>query len=419
MQIKKIHGGLLCLLALQACDKSQSAQAAPASAAPAFYAQTFSKKPSVKDMTELGRALFFDTALSASGKQSCASCHSPEHAYGPPNDLAAQPGGADMKGAGVRAVPSLRYLQNVPPFTEHYYEADGNDSADQGPAGGHTWDGRADSVHDQARLPLFSPQEMANAGPEEVVAKVRKAAYAPRMRETFGDNVLDDPVLAFKAVLMALEVFQQSPQDFYPYDSKYDAWLRRKAELSEQEARGLALFNNPGKGNCAVCHPSGIREGGFPAFSDFGYVAVGVPRNPQIPANADPAYFDLGLCGPQRTDFKDRKEYCGLFRTPSLRNVATRKVFFHNGSFHSLQQVLEFYAERDSQPQRWYPHSADGSVRKFDDLPEQYAKNVNVEPPFGQQPGGKPALTAAEIRDMIAFLKTLTDGYRPDGKDRN
>ncbi|MDB5988248.1 MAG: Cytochrome c peroxidase, partial [Nevskia sp.] len=139
-----------------------TAHAAP-NTADAFYSIPFEKKPSVPAMTALGRALFFDRGLSASGKMACASCHDPAHAYGPPNALAVQFGGADMKLPGVRAVPSLRYLQNVQPFTEHYHEDDGDDGLDQGPAGGHDWDGRANSTHEQAEVPLMSPFEMANA----------------------------------------------------------------------------------------------------------------------------------------------------------------------------------------------------------------------------------------------------------------
>ena len=125
-----------------------------------------------------------------------------------------------------------------------------------------------------------------------------------------------DTALAFKGVLLALETFQQTPAEFYPYSSKYDAFLRHEASLSGDELRGLAAFNDPAKGNCARCHPSAVRAGAFPQFTDFGYAGVGVPRNMAIPANADPGYYDLGLCGPMRTDLEQRKEYCGLFRTP-------------------------------------------------------------------------------------------------------
>jgi len=383
------------------------ARAAPPSTL-AFYASTFSKTPSVEAMTELGRLLFFDRSLSASGKLACASCHDPERAYGPPNGLAVQLGGPDLKRAGIRAVPSLRYMQNVPPFSEHF-EDEEQGGADQGPTGGHTWDGRADTVHDQARLPLLSPFEMADANPDEVVEKVRRGAYSKGFRDVFGDDVFADNTRAFKAVLLSFEVFQQSPADFYPYSSRYDAWLRGKGELTAQEERGLALFNDPKKGNCATCHPSQMRGKVLPQFTDFGFVALGVPRNGGIPANADGAYNDLGLCGPERKDLSGQPQYCGMFRTPSLRNVAVRRVFFHNGAFHTLRQVLEFYVERDMRPGKWYPTSRGGRVRMYDDLPEQYHGNVDREPPFDRGPREAPALSSSEIDDVIAFLQTLTD----------
>jgi cytochrome c peroxidase len=128
-----------------------------------------------------------------------------------------------------------------------------------------------------------------------------------------------------------------------------------------------------------------------------------------IPANNDPNYHDLGLCGPQRTDLAGRSEYCGLFRTPTLRNVALKKSFFHNGFFHSLRDVVSFYATRDSDPGRWYPKNSDGTVRKYDDLPQAYWDNLNQDPPFGRKPGDAPALTDPEIDDIVAFLRTLTD----------
>jgi cytochrome c peroxidase len=362
-------------------------------------------------MTDIGRALFFDASLSASGRVACASCHEPRRAFGPPNDLPVQRGGSDGRRPGVRAVPSLRYTQNIPPFTEHYFDDEGDDGIDQGPAGGRTWDGRAQSAHDQARLPLLSRFEMANASAEAVVARAQRATYAAEFRDTFGGKVFDDKALAFKAVLMALEAFQQSPAEFYPYSSKYDAWLRHETTLNREEMRGLAAFNDPARGNCARCHPSAMRRGAFPAFTDFGYAAVGAPRNSAIPANADSSYYDLGLCGPLRTDLADTSEYCGLFRTPSLRNAATRSSYFHNGVFHRLADVVRFYAERDTQPQKWYPRAPDGTTMKFDDLPLQYRGNIDVQPPFDRHRGDPPALSEADIEAVAAFLNTLTDGY--------
>ena len=377
-----------------------------------FYANTFERIPDAAALTALGRALFLDPALSASGKIACATCHDPEHDFAPGNGQAVQRGGGDGRSFGVRAVPSLKYTQNVPPFTEHYFDDEGDDSVDQGPAGGRTWDGRSQSFHDQARLPLFSPFEMANANADAVATKV-EARYAAQFRQVFGERIFSDKALAFKGVLMALEAFQQSPAEFYPYSSKYDAYLRHEAPLSTQELRGLAAFNDPEKGNCARCHPSSLQKGAFPQFTDFGFAAIGAPRNSAIPANADAGYYDLGLCGPLRTDLKAKQEYCGLFRTPSLRNVARRAVYLHNGVFNSLSDVVRFYAERDTQPQKWYPRATDGGTLKFNDLPESYRANLDVQAPFDRHAGDAPALSDAEIADIVTFLRTLTDGFMP------
>jgi cytochrome c peroxidase len=282
---------------------------------------------------------------------------------------------------------------------------------DQGPGGGRTWDGRAQSVHDQARLPLFSPFEMANRDEAAVVTRLARTAAAPRFRETFGEHILGRPALAFEALLLALETYQQEPREFYPYTSKYDAWLRHQAALSPAELRGLAAFNDPARGNCARCHPGAMRRGAFPQFTDFGYAALGVPRNPRLPANADPGFYDLGLCGPLRTDLTGRAEYCGLFRTPTLRNVATRKVFFHNGTMHRLEDVVRFYATRDSSSASWYPRAADGATHAFDDLPDGYRRNLERGAPFDRQVGDAPALNDRDVEDVVAFLETLTDGY--------
>jgi cytochrome c peroxidase len=376
-----------------------------------FYASTFERVPDAAALTALGRALFSDPALSASGKISCATCHDPQHDFAPANRQAVQRGGGTGRSFGVRAVPSLKYTQNVPPFTEHFFDDEGDDSVDQGPAGGRTWDGRAQSLHDQARLPLFSPFEMANANADAVMPKV-EARHAAQFRQVFGERIFADKGLAFKGVLMALEAFQQSPAEFYPYSSKYDAFLRHEASLSAQEVRGLAAFNDPEKGNCARCHPSARQKGAFPQFTDFGFAAIGAPRNAGIPANADRGYFDLGLCGPLRADLKGHHEYCGLFRTPSLRNVARRPVYLHNGVFNSLSDVVRFYAERDTQPQKWYPHADDGSTLKFNDLPEVYRVNLDAQAPFDHHAGEAPALSEADIADIVAFLNTLSDGFK-------
>jgi len=354
---------------------------------------------------QIGRLIFFDPTLSASGKIACATCHDPKFGFGPPPGRAIAKGGRDGTDSGTRAVPSLRYARNAPPFSLDHHFIDG----DQGPVGGYTWDGRAGSMAEQAQLPLLAANEMANASPADVAKRLRNAAYADEFRRVFGAAVFKTPERAFAAALQALDAFQHVPSEFTPYSSRYDAYLRGDIDLTEREERGAELFKDPQKGNCASCHIVTTQEEHPPSFTDYDYANVGVPRNPRISANADPRYFDRGLCGPLRQDIAAKPELCGLFRAPTLRNVAIRDAFFHNGVFSSLRQVLEFYVERDLYPEKYYSRNPDGTVHKFDDMPADQADNVDHDPPLDRKPGQSPALTDGDIDDLMAFLQTLTD----------
>jgi cytochrome c peroxidase len=361
----------------------------------------------------LGRSLFFDPALSASGRMACSSCHDPAHGFSAPNALPVQLGGPDLQQPGIRAVPTLMYGQDTPAFTEHYYESqdEGDESVDQGPTGGRDWDGRVDRVRNQAVFPLLNRNEMANANPGAVVASAASSVYASEVRRLYGQGIFADPEHAFAAITEALEFYQQTSAVFSPFSSKYDAVLRGAAILTPPEARGLEVFNNTAKGHCAQCHKSAVvRDGRPPLFTDFGFAALGIPRNAAIAANNDPAYFDLGLCGPERQDLTGRGEYCGLFKTPTLRNVALKQSFYHNGAFHTLRDAVAFYAQRDIEPRNWYPSAPDGTVKKFNDLPTAYIQNVSTELPFGP----RRRLSDMDVDDLVAFLGTLTDGYRAE-----
>ena len=352
----------------------------------------------------LGEKIFSDVSLSASGRQACASCHSADEAHAPANNLPVQLGGALSDQQGKRSSPSINYLSFNTAF---FFDREGT------PTGGFFWDGRATSLLDQAGQPFLGAIEMANTSKADVVAKLARATYADEFKRVFGADILARPDDAFDRITLALQQYQKEDADFRPFSSKYDEFLRGRAALSPQETRGLALFNNPVKGNCSGCHPSGkAADGSFPLFTDFTYDNLGVPRNPALARNADPAYFDLGLC--ERADLADRTDLCGAFKVPSLRNVALRKVYFHNGRFATLKDVVTFYVQRDTHPDKWYPRNADGTVNKFDDLPAPYRANVNVtEVPYNRQPGDAPALSDAEVDDVVAFLRTLSDGYRP------
>jgi cytochrome c peroxidase len=364
----------------------------------------------------VGQQLFTDTRLSASGSVSCASCHDPANHFSPANALSVQRGGAQLDQQGTRATPGLTYVTATPFFTEHYFESEdeGDESIDQGPTGGRTWDGRVNRPREQAGIPLLARNEMANASEDAVAARVATAPYADQLRRLFGQRIFSDVHRAFLAIGEALEAYEERPALFSSFTSKYDAYLRGTAQLTAQEARGLAAFNDPARGNCFHCHRSQLSMSGtLPLFTDYGFVALGVPRNPAIPANADPGFFDLGACGPERKDLATRAEFCGLFKAPSLRNVATRHSFYHNGVFHTLQEAVSFYATRDTNPERWYPTGAGGKVRKFDDLPVKYRGNVDTEPPLDRHPGQPPAMSEQDVADIVAFLQTLTDGYDP------
>ena len=347
---------LLCCLA--ACGARHPALSRPAAAARAAA------------LAELGGKLFRDPSISGSGLISCATCHDPQRAFGPPPGLA----------AGNRAAPSLRYLQSVPHFTEHYFDEDkGDDSIDNGPTGGLTWDGRVDRGRDQARIPLLAESEMAGGSERAIAARAGNAPYAGELRKLARGGDL------FATVLQALETYQQNEHEFYPYSSRFDAWLAGTAALSIQETRGFELFKDPARGNCSSCHSSEVTRAGIaPQFTDYGFIALGIPDNS--------AYHDLGLCGPERKDLTGHPEYCGRFRTPTLRNVATRTVFFHNGSVHTLREAVAFYAERETKPDNW-------------PSPAEYRNNIEKGAPFSN----KPALSEAEIDDIVAFLNTLTD----------
>ena len=354
----------------------------------------------------LGERIFNDASLSASGRQSCASCHVAATGGGQDNALAAQLGGADLSLQGSRTSPSIRYLAFGTAF-----RLDGGGT----PSGGFFWDGRVSSLAEQARRPFFNPVEMALASPADLAARLAKADYAQDFAALYGPDILSRPDDALQAVGLAVQQFELEDVRLRAFSSKFDSFLDGKATLSAAEARGLAAFEDPLKGNCSSCHTSArSRDGTHPLFTNFTYHALGVPRNAELVANADPAHADLGLCAREGGDLAARADLCGSFKVPSLRNVALRRALFHNGRFKTLGDAVDFYAQRDTRPDRFYPALPDGSVDRYDDLPPQFKANVNRgEAPYDRVPGGVPAISPAEVADIVAFLATLTDGWTP------
>jgi cytochrome c peroxidase len=415
---------------------------------------------------QVGEKAFVDPTLSGGKNMSCSSCHSPQYAYGPPNSLSVQLG-SDPTKAGTRAVPSLRYKDATPPYADSAANPDGVTLPAAG--GGFMWDGRAATLAEQAALPMLNPLEMNAASKADVVLAVQNGTYADLFRQAFGADVFGNVDTAFADLGTAIEAYEREDIDFHPYTSKYDLYVHNKVggTLTAAEVRGLQLFNSGDTANCSACHFSGVNfDGNQGLMTDFTYQAIGAPRNDSsIPGNpdpipaddADPTYVDMGLCGPLRTDHTPAQigtpdPYCGKFKVPTLRNAATRSVFFHNGVFHSLNQVVHFYNTRDTNPEFWYPASGGSgtpvalpayalqltylpgaTVNKFNDLPLAEQGNVDEEVPLGtgntpadnvnattlgegvqpRAPGSTPSLTEQQIADLICFLGTLSDGYQP------
>ena len=294
-------------------------------------------------------------------------------------------------------------MKYVPAF---HFALEDDDDVNPAPFGGLSWSGRADSVAEFSRLPLLDPDEMNGSSEAEIARKLRAADYASDLAALF-PGALDRPSAALRAVGDSLQAYLTS-DGMAPFTSKFDDYLRGTAKLSDQEMRGLAAFKSAEKGACDACHRfvESSRRTERSLFTDFGYDTVAVPRNRDIPANGDPRHSDLGLCERERAAVpSSAPQWCASFRTPSLRNVAVRARFMHNGTFTKLRDVVAFYATRSTTPSRWYPAAA-----KFDDVPAKYRANVNVASlPYNRADGDKPALDEEEIDAIVAFLGTLTD----------
>ncbi|MBL7884980.1 MAG: c-type cytochrome [Bacteroidia bacterium] len=321
-------------------------------------------------MQLIGKNIFFDPSLSNPFGQSCASCHNPSVAFTDSTHVAFSLG-AIKELHGTRNTPSISYST----FSPYLFF----DSINETYVGGLFWDGRANTLAKQAEGPLLNHLEMNNQNKSLIVQKVKSSNYSKLFMSVFGPSIFNNTENAFNAILESIEEYEES-REANPFSSKYDCYLAGKASLTEQEARGLKLFNDPQKGNCAACHPSAPDKiTGVVLFTDFTYDNIGVPGNENNP--------DLGL-----GKIVNDKKANGMFRVPSLRNVAKTAPYFHNGSIKTLEDAVSFYNERDN-----------GKFGK-----PECVENINTEEL------GNLKLNAQEIKDIVAFLYTLTDLRFPE-----
>jgi len=358
---------------------------------------------------QLGKALFFDSNLSTPPGQSCAACHAPEVGFTGP-DSAINAGqavyfGAVHSRAGNRKPPASAYGGASPVM---YFDA-----SEELWIGGMFWDGRAtgwtlgDPLAEQALGPFLNNLEQNMPAAKQVIDRVAKSDYARLFERVWGPGSLDsqtDVVGTYERIGRSIAAYEKS-KAVNPFTSKYDYYLKKKVKLTKQEARGLRLFE--GKAMCSACHLSKPGPNGEPPlFTDFTYDNLGIPKNPQNPfytaptsTNPDgPYWIDPGLGG-----FLANAGFLvevwapeiGKHKVPTLRNVDKRpypgfvKAYGHNGVFKSLEEITHFYNARDVAP--WAPPEVPINVN-HDEL-------------------GNLGLTADEEADIVAFMKTLTDGY--------
>jgi len=359
--------------------------------------------PTLTPLEQLGKDLFFDTDLSTPLGQSCATCHDPVVGFkGPDSDInnhgAVYPG-AVLTRSGNRAPPTAAYGGDSPVL---YY-----DEIDEVWTGGMFWDGRAtgwtlgDPLAEQAMGPFLNPLEQNNPNARLVVVKVSMSEYAELFEAVWGPGSLDfidDVEGTYERIARSISAYESS-SEVNPFSSKYDHFLVDEAELTEQEAWGLELFE--GKAMCSACHPA-------PLFTDFTYDNLGLPKNPENPFYDMPKkwnpdgedWVDYGLGGFLKSAGYDPVDYepeLGKHKVSTLRNVDMRpyeefvKSYGHNGIFKSLEEIVHFYNTRDVE--LWPP--------------PEYPLNVNTDEL------GDLGLTADEEAAVVAFLKTLTDGFDP------
>ena len=347
-----------------------------------------STTPTITTKAQLGKAFFNDTTLSNPKGESCGTCHSESKDFTDPRP------GPTSQGAvaglfSFRHAPSIRYMAFSPDFSDTGGEQGG-------PLGGQFWDGHATNLNDQVHFPMLNPVEMNNASTDAVVATVKAGPYATALQKLYGANIFSSSTNAFNAIVDAIVTFEKS-SEVSPFTSKYDSFLAGTVQLTAAETRGLAVFNGPG--GCSGCHTSSpALDGTPPLFTNFCYANLGLPKNPnnpyyKIPTKYNPQGAGFVDQGAQLTDGQSSE--AGMFMTQSLRNVAVRTPYFHNGIFTTLQDVINFYNTRD------LGGFAAPEVPDTEDMTEL----------------GNLKLTKQNISDLIAFLNTLTDGYTATSPD--
>ena len=362
-----------------------------------FAAVEQGQPPAKASLETLGEALFNDPTLSRNGSQSCATCHDPARAFTDPREGRAGLSvsvGDDGESHGDRNTPTLSYMAMSPDF--HFWAEKGEYK------GGQFWDGRAKDLADQAGQPMLNPLEMGMPDKETVVQRLRdNPAYIQSFDALFGPDALGDVDQAFGHATRALAAYQ-STDEFSPFDSKFDRFLRGEEKLNRQEEFGYAVYMT---WNCRLCHQlraQGVTE--RESFSNFEYRNIGIPVNHdarQINGIAE-GFIDQGLAGQPGMDDPTQ---AGKFKVPTLRNVAITGPYMHNGVFKDLRTAVVFYNKYTTTAPKWQINPETG---------EHWG-----DPEVGDNLAMKELKSGLTVNDdrvdaLVAFLETLTDKrYEP------
>jgi cytochrome c peroxidase len=249
-----------------------------------------------KAKADLGKLLFFDPRLSADGTVSCASCHSPAHAFSEPNEVSI-------------GIHGQRGRRNAPAILNAAYDMQ------------FFWDGRAGTLEEQSGGPIRNPVEMGSS-PELAIAHIRTVSgYAREFDRAFGS-----PEITWPRLTQAIGTFERTlVSGNAPYD-RYQAG--DKSAMSSQQVRGMKVFR---ESRCTTCHSA-------PFFTNGTFANLGV--------GLDRPHPDLGRYEITRDDHD-----WGAFKTPSLRNVAETAPYMHDGSVKTLEAVVDLY-DRGGVPNR-------------------------------------------------------------------
>ncbi|MCL4158720.1 UNVERIFIED_CONTAM: hypothetical protein GTU68_047852 [Idotea baltica] len=354
----------------------------------------------------LGEALFSDTSLSFNSTQSCSSCHNSDIAFidnsASDTDNAVSLGD-DGFSLGNRNSPTLSYIALNPSFT----------GDDEDAEGGFFHDGRAADLAAQAGEPFLNPLEMGMPDQESVVSRITADSdYVAAFEELYGDDVFDDTETAFAALADSIVNFQQT-DIFSPFDSKYDRALAGTYEMTDIEEEGMDLFFS-NQASCLDCHhvddlPNRSED---ELFTSHRYFNIGVPVNQTLNALLESAgqqdelraNGDLGLFNNPAVNGDDDTR--GLFKVPTLRNVAVTGPYMHNGVFANLQTVIHFY---DHQGGNGRNGNGNNNRRPINPETGEAWGDPETDENISNNRLRMPQLDDDEVEALECFLRTLTD----------